>query len=74
MSDREAKAVHLIDDIRNLIAEYDRGEPRVVRVTTAPLPILREDVDDHYGGVAPAGRRVYEPDGTVTEPDRGSLP
>jgi hypothetical protein len=24
-SDREADAVHLIDDIRRLIAEYDRG-------------------------------------------------
>jgi hypothetical protein len=30
------------------------------------IPILREDVDDLYGGVPPAGRTVLEPDGSET--------
>lgn len=32
-------------------------------------PILREDVDDLYGGVAPANRVVVEPDGSTTVPE-----
>lgn len=39
------------------------GPPRMMTRTD---PILREDVDDHHGGVAPIGRPVVETDGSWT--------